>query len=158
MANQKNRNRHDVNPAEVESRIVNFLTGVASKLAGAKPLAVGGDDLTNDQLTAKLQSSQSTFTAADEAHVALSKAVKARDEALAGVLAFLDALEVALRNRFGDSSPDLVSFGIAPKKPRRTLTPEQRLAKAQKSRAARARLREARAQASSPRPPAPPQK
>jgi hypothetical protein len=143
-------NKDQVNPAEVESRIVNFLTGVASKLVGAKPLEVAGVDYTSDTLTAKLQSDQSPYIAADESHRTTTKAIQVRDEAQPGTLAFLQALEHAVRNRYGDSSPDLEAFGLTPKKPRRTLTPEQKFARAQKARATRAKHKEMRAQTSPP--------
>jgi hypothetical protein len=157
MANKKNR--HDANPATVEQRIINFLTGVGSKLVGAKPLEVEGVDLTSDQLTAKLQSSQAPYIDADETHRASTKAIQVRDEAQPGTIAFLDALEHAVRSRYGDTSPDLEAFGIAPKKPKRTLTPEQKFARAQKIRATRAKHKEQQAQASPPSsPPSPPQK
>ena len=142
-----------VNPAEVESRIVNFLTGVAAKLVGAKPLEVSGADYTADQLTVKLQSSQAPYVNSDESHRTTSKLIQARDEAQPGTLAFLEALEHSVRNRYGDSSPDLEAFGLAPKKPRRTLTPEQKFARAQKARLTRAKHKEMRATTTSPPPP-----
>ena len=69
------------------------------------------------------------------------------------IIEFLDALDRAVEGQFGSSSTVLESFEIAVKKPRRTLTPEEKLAQAQKSRATRAKLREARAQAQAPAPP-----
>jgi hypothetical protein len=146
------KKEHD-NPAAVAARIVNFLTGVASKLTGANPLDVLGVDYTAGQLTGKLQSIQAPYTAADEAHRASTKAVQVRDAAEPDALQFLDALVHAVINRFGETSPDLEAFGIQPRKKRRTLTPEQKLARAQKARATRAKHKESAGPDSPPRAP-----
>ncbi len=148
------KNQSHTNPAEVEARIAARITGAEIKLTGAKPLDVQGDDYTQDQLVAKLQSLQVPYTASSEAHVASSKAVDAREAAEPATLRFLDALDNSVKNRFGDDSPDLESFGIAPKKPKRTLTPAQKFAKAEKSRLTRAKRKAALAQDSSPPAPA----
>jgi len=133
------KNRDSGNPGRVEARISGYMTGVGAKLAGGKPVEVFGVDYTADQLTARFQSLLALYTAANEAHQAASKAVAARDGAQPGALLFLDAFEGMMRTRFGADSPDLQSFGITPKKPARKLTPEQQLAKTEKSRATRAK-------------------
>ncbi len=147
---KKNHNH----PAQAEARIAARITGAESKLTGAKPLDVQGDDYTQDQLVAKLQSLKVPYTASNEAHVTSSKAVQARVAAEPATLRFLDALDNSVKNRFGDDSPDLESFGIAPKKPKRKLTPAQNLAKAEKSRLTREKRKAALAPDSSPPAPA----
>jgi len=133
------KNRSNANPARVEARIAGYMTGVGAKLAGGKPVEVFGVDYTADQLTAKFQSFLALYTAANEAHQALSKAIAARVGAEPGALLFLDAFEGMMRTRYGADSPDLESFGIAPRKPARKLTAEQQLAKTEKSRETRAK-------------------
>ncbi len=147
-------NRKNDTPAQVEARIAARITGVGSKLTGAKPLEVLGDDYPADKLTAKLQSLQVPYTDSNEAHQASSKAVQARDAAEPETLRFLDALDSSVRSRYGDDSPDLESFGIAKKKSPRKLTPEQKLAKAEKARLTRAKRKAAFAKDSSPPAPA----
>ena len=148
------KNQSHSNPAEVEARIAARITGAESKLTGAKPLDVQGDDYTSDKLVAKLQSFQGPYITSSEAHQASSKAIQARVATEPATLRFLDALDNSVKNRFGDDSPDLESFGIAPKKPKRTLTPAQKFAKAEKSRLTRAKHKAALAQDSSPPAPA----
>ncbi len=140
------------NPKEVETRINARIQGAGTKLGGSS-LQVLGVPYDAGSLTVKLQSFLSPYTSTHDADSAASVARKARDAAQPGALEFLDALDRAVEGHYGSSSLELESFGISPRKTRRKLTPEERLAAAQKSRATRAKLREARAQAAAPAPP-----
>ncbi len=148
------------NPKEVHARLDARIKGAGSKLGGTSLQVLGGS-YDSGSLTAKLQSFLALYTSSNDADQAADGARKARDTAQPGIIEFLDALDRAVEGQFGSSSTVLESFEIAVKKPRRTLTPEEKLAQAQKSRATRAKLREARAQATAPAPPSgtpPPQK
>ncbi len=143
-------NHQNDNPAQVEARIAARITGAESKLTGAKPLEVLGDDYSGDQLVAKLRSLQGPYISSNEAHQASSKAIQVRQAAEPATVRFLDALDSSVRSRFSDDSPDLESFGIAPKKAPRKLTPEKHLAKTEKARLTRARRKAAFAKDPSP--------
>jgi hypothetical protein len=148
-----NKRTKDHGPARVEARIVAHMMGATIQLGTGDTLQVLGGTYDAGQLTAKLQSFQAPYAAADQAHQAWSQAVKAREEAKPGTLEFLGALDRSVEGKYGPNSPVIESFGISRRKAPRTLTPEQKLAKAEKSRLTRARLKEARAKA--PATPAP---
>ncbi len=145
----KNKNG---NPARLEARIVAHLDGVANKLQSGDPLQVLGVTYNSQQLAAQLGSLRVPFTTANGAHEALKAAVEARDAAEPATVAFLDALDLAVGAKFGPMSQSVESFGVAPPKARRKLTPDQKRARAEKARLTRARVKAARAQ----QPPAPP--
>ena len=135
------------NPARVEARIAARIKGAGTELGTGETLEVLGVTFDAGQLTAKLQSFQVPYTTTDQAHHAFSEAVKVRDAAQPGALEFLDALDRSVEGKFGPRSPKIESFGISPRKAPRTLTPEQKLAKAEKNRLTRAKLKAARAKA-----------
>ena len=142
--------KQDQTPARVEARIAARIKGTATELGTGETLDVLGVKFDAGQLTAKLQSHQVPYTTTDQAHHAFSEAAKARDAAQPGTLEFLDALDRAVEGKFGPRSPRIESFGISPRKAPRTLTPEQKLAKAEKARLTRAKLKAARAKAPAP--------
>jgi hypothetical protein len=144
----KHKNDH---PAEVEARIVAHLDGAASKLSSGETLRVLGATYDAQHLTAELSSRRVPYTTTNGAHEALSEAVKARDAAQPGTIAFLDALDLAVGANFGPTSQSVESFGVTPRKARRKLTADEKRAQAEKARLTRARVKAARAQ-----PPAPP--
>ncbi len=141
MSNKK----QDDNPAAVDARIAARIKGATNELGTGDTVEVLGVTYDAPQLTAKLQTCQAPYTATDQAHHAFSEAVKVRDTAQPGTLEFLDALDRAVEGKFGPRSPKVGSFGISPRKAPRTLTPEQKLAQAEKSRLTRAKLKAARA-------------
>ncbi len=147
MAKHKNEN-----PAQVEARIAAHLDGAANKLSSGETLRVLGVTYNSQQLTAELGSRRAPYTTVDGAHEALTTAVKTRDAAQPGTIAFLDALDQAVGANFGPTSPSVESFGVTPRKARRKLTPDEKRARAEKARLTRARVKAARAQ----QPPAPP--
>jgi hypothetical protein len=155
---------HD-SPKEVELRIDARSKGAATKL-GAASLQILGVSYDSVSLPAKLQSLRVPYSSTNDADEVASAARKVRDAAQPGTLEFLDALDAAVEGQYGSSSDVLEAFGISRRKPRRVLTPEEKLAQAQKSRATRAKLRAARAQAQAdalqsvtpPPPPPPPAK
>ncbi len=142
---------HD-HPKEIELRIDARSKGAATKLGG-NSLQVLGVSYDAVSLPAKLQSLRAPYSATNDADEVASAARKVRDAAQPGTLEFLDALDKAVEGQYGSSSDVLEAFGISPRKPRRVLTLEEKLAQAQKSRATRARIRAARAQAPAPAPP-----
>ena len=138
-------NKQDDNPAAVEARIAARIKGAGTELGTGETVEVLGVKYDAGQLTTELQSRQAPYIATDQAHHAFSEAVKTRDTAQPGTVGFLDALDRAVEGKFGPRSPKVESFGISPRKVRRTLTPEQKLAAAEKSRLTRAKLKAARA-------------
>jgi hypothetical protein len=143
-------NNNDQAPARVEARIAARIKGAGTELGAGETVEVLGVKYDAGQLTAKLQSFQVPYTTTDQAHHAFSEAVKARDAAQPGALEFLDALDRAVEGKYGSRSPKIESFGLSARKAPRTLTPEQKLAKAEKSRLTRAKLKAARAKGSAP--------
>ncbi len=144
--------KNQENPTAVEVRINARIKGAETKLGGAS-LQVLGVPYDSGSLKVKLESLLAPHTSTNDADEAASVARKARDAAQPGTLEFLDALDRAVEGQYGSSSPALEAFGISPRKTRRVLTPEEKLAQAQKSRATRAKLRAARTQAAAPAPP-----
>ncbi len=147
MGNNKNDS-----PAKVEARIVAHIDGATNKLQSGETLRVLGVTYDSQQLMAKLGSMRVPYTTTNEIHEALAVAVDGRAAAQPDTVAFLDALDMAVGANFGPTSQSVESFGVTPRKARRTLTPDEKRAKADKARQTRARIREARRQ-----PPEPPQ-
>ncbi len=140
-----NNHVKDDTPARVEARIAARIKGATDELGTGETLDVLGVTYDAGQLKAKLQSFQVPYTATDQAHHAFSEAVKVRDAAQPGALEFLDALDGSVVGKFGPRSPRIESFGFSPRKAPRTMTPEEKLARAEKSRLTRAKLAAARA-------------
>jgi hypothetical protein len=144
------KNKND-SPAKEEARIVAHMDGAATKLQGAETLRVLGVTYDSQQLRAKLASLRAPYSTVNGAHEALATAVDVREAVRPDTIAFLDALDMAVGANFGPTSQSVESFGVAPRKTRRKLTPDEKRAQAEKSRKTRARVKEARKQ-----PPAPP--
>jgi|SRR5579883_966871 len=138
-------------PGGVEARIDKLIAGLA-KIADSNNLNVVGTNYVPSSLSAALTAKKAPYVKADDAHTALKQAVAERDSQNADTLAFLDAVEGALVGILGATSPQLSDCGVTPKKPRRTMTPEQRLARVQKARATRAAKKAATAKAPTPAP------
>jgi|SRR5579872_3092859 len=145
------QNLKDGNPGSVEARIDKLVAGLA-KLATNLNLNVVGTNYVPSSLSAALTAKKAPYVKADDAHTALKQAVAERDSQNADTLAFLDAVEGALVGSLGATSPQLSDCGVKPKKPHRTMTPEERLARAQKARATRAAKKAATAKAPAPAP------
>src|SRR5579872_6906311 len=145
------QNLKDGNPGSVEARIDKLVAGLA-KLATNLNLNVVGTNYVPSSLSAALTAKKAPYVKADEAHTAHKEAVAERDAQNADTLEFLDACEGVLVGSFGPTSPQLTTAGVKPKTPRRKMTPEQRLARAQKARETRAAHKAAKAKAPSPAP------
>jgi hypothetical protein len=139
------------NPKEVQDRIAAILKGVVAKLIGAPPLDVTGTPYTSDQLTTALNGAAAPYTTADEAHEAATAAVHARNQEEPATLALLDAIEIAIKARFGEDNVEIEAFGLTPRKPRRKPTPAERVATQEKTDA----TREADGESKKTPPPAP---
>ena len=147
MVQQKKKD----NPGSVEARIDQLVEGLA-KLSDSISLNVIGTNYVPSSLSAALTAKKALYVTADQAHIASKQAVAARDSAQPDTLAFLDAVEGVLVGSFGATSPQLTTCGVEPKKPRRKMTPEQRLLRAEKARATRADKKAAKAATPAPAP------
>ena len=126
-------------PGKIQARVKALLDGVQQKLSSStKPLEVAGVDNTNVDLANTLNVILARYVAPDAAHQAWQVSVRARDAAETQDMAQIDAIESALRNRYGATSPELLAFGIKPKKQPRKLTAQQREAATEKARETRA--------------------
>jgi len=137
MAKRTNRGH---NPGKIQARVQALLDGVQQKLSSStKPLEVAGVDNTNVDLASTLNAILTRYVAPENAHQAWQLSVHARAAAETQDMASIDAIESALKNRYGASSPELLAFGIQPKKESpRKLTAQQREAATEKARETRA--------------------
>jgi hypothetical protein len=138
-------------PGHVQARIQNLLSGLA-KLGPQENLDVLGTSSAPGTLSSQLGTMLVPFTTADQAHQAVSEAVKARDAGRPDTVKFIEGIEAAVKSHFGASSPRLTDFGMKPKKAPRKLTPEERLAATEKAKATRTRVKQARAAQPAPAP------
>jgi urease accessory protein UreF len=126
-------------PGRIQARVKALLDGVQQKLSSSsKPLEVAGVDNTNVDLANTLNVILARYVAPDAAHQAWQVSVRARDAAETQDMAQIDAIESALKNRYGATSPELQAFGMKPRKAPRKLTAQQREAATEKARETRA--------------------
>ncbi len=126
------------NPAYVEARINALIKGLQG-VPATENFDVEGTGTGPVSLTSELVGRAGPYSTANQAHQAATNAIRARDVAEPETLRRLDSIEAAIRNHYGDKSPKLKDFGLAPRKTPRTLTPEEQAHKVAALRATRAK-------------------
>jgi len=144
-------NKKSKDPGHVQLRIQELLAGLA-KLGPQENLDLLGTSSAPGAISSQLGQLLVPFTTADQAHQAVSEAVKARDAAQPATVAFVKAIEAAVVSHFGATSARLTDFGLKPRKAPRKLTPAERLAATEKAKATRTRVKQARAAQPAPAP------
>ncbi len=110
----------------VVNRITAMVAGFQKDFTAKQSLTVNGTSMLQPAILSQLAAELALLTATDAARTALATAVAAKKAGAAGTTLFLTQLEQALKSTFGTGSPQLQDFGIAPPKPRKQLTVEQK--------------------------------
>jgi len=126
------------NPGNTGDRINKLIVGIQSKIPATDSLDVLGALTKPSDVLAGLNTRNTPYVVADGAHTALTAAVKVRDEAEADTLRYVEAVESGIKAHLGDTNPDLISFGITPKRAPRALTADEKAQKVAALRATRA--------------------
>lgn len=111
--------------------------GVDTAVPGS--IAVAGQTLTQAQMSDELGTVIAIFMAVADAKQKLQQALEAKVQAMAALRARYQAYKDALISQFGRGSPELLQFGLKPRKARTELTPEQKVLRAAKSKLTRAK-------------------
>jgi hypothetical protein len=104
----------------------------------SQQLTIGGVVYTVTQVTTNLQEIVDLRTATTSAQASAKASVAAETAKLPLLLLFLAAYVAYVKATFGSSPTVLADFGLAPKKARKPLTPEQKAAASAKAKATRA--------------------
>jgi len=146
-----NNSNKSNSPKAVITRIQDLLAGF-QKVASTEQFDVVGNVTLQPALVTELQGLLVPWVSAEDAELAAKKAREARNAVETSTVKRLDAIEESVVSHYGKSSPDLVGFGLSPTKPRKTRTPAERAASAQKAARTRA-ARKAAMQATATPPP-----
>ncbi|HZU99178.1 MAG TPA: hypothetical protein VFF73_20895 [Planctomycetota bacterium] len=125
-------------PGYVEARINALIKGLQG-VPATENFDVEGTGTGPVSLTSELVGRAGPYSTANQAHQAATNAIRAREVAEPETLRRLESIEAAIRNHYGDKSPKLTDFGLAPRKTPRTLTPEEKAHKVAALRATRAK-------------------
>jgi len=118
-------------------KLQQMLAGAQAVIPDGTSITTAGGVLTKAQVVKKLTDELSEFQAIDAGLTALGMArVQLRDD-LPKMHSFYTELKDALSVQFGRGSPLLAQFGLKPRQVPRRLTPEQRVARAEKARQTR---------------------
>ena len=123
--------------SRVEAQLKQVRAGVQSELSPAATLYLGGEQYTSTQVLAKLDRWLSLFAATAAARTQWTAALTALRPELRIEHRFVRNLLQAVTLQFGEGSPPLAAFGIAPPKARVPLAPGQKALAVAKARATR---------------------
>ena len=116
-----------------EVQLRTLLNGLQTKMAANVVLPVKGTTFTRDQLAQVVQAHLATFVGARQDRATASQSAHARNAARPGVRDFLAEVRSTLNTQFGAENPSLLDYGYQPKKKKRELTHEEKVAMAQKA-------------------------
>lgn len=125
-------------PKGTELKLVNILKAVDDVLPDTGTIYFQGANRTKPQFKAMTQAVLDPYQKTRQAHADVQRfSTERRDGEKAAKQYVLD-VQVAVATAFGATSAQYGKFGFSTRKQRATLTPEQKLARAQKARATRA--------------------
>jgi len=124
------------NVSDLKQQLQGILSGLGAVDTKRSTLEIGGP-LTPAEASAKAKSFLDLHHEVEVAKAAYQAKLQDRNASLSDAKAFVANAKTALVSVLGADSPDLVLFGLKPKKAPRSLTPEERLARAAKLRATR---------------------
>jgi hypothetical protein len=118
-------------------KLQQMLAGAEAVIPDGSSITTPGGSLTKASIVKTLTDDLSEFQALDTEQLALGKIrLQLRDD-LPGMHTYYTELKDALAGQFGKRSPMLTQFGLKPQQLRKQLTPEQRVARAEKARQTR---------------------
>jgi|SRR5579871_3189745 len=120
----------------LEQQLQGILAGLETVDLKRPTLEIGGA-LSPAEASAKAKSYLDLLHEVEVARADYQAKLQARNASIPDAKAFVANAKTGLVAVLGSDSPDLVLFGLNPKKPSRTLTPEERLARAAKLRQTR---------------------
>lgn len=127
--------------AKVRGKNVEALMGCIIKGSSTLPpkieLMINGRNMDGDEIRETLTDMLEPFELADQARGRWQTAINARDATIPAVKKLLFGLVAALTLFYDGDAEALGHFGISPPAPQRTLTSEEKAARARKSRATR---------------------
>jgi hypothetical protein len=118
-------------------KLQQMLAGVQAAIPDGSSLIVPGGSLSKAEIVKRLTDGSSEYEAVDAGVAALGQVRFTLGADIPGLKGFLAELKNALKAQFGSRSPMLAQFGLSPQKVRKQLTPEQRVARAEKARQTR---------------------
>jgi hypothetical protein len=124
-------------PKGFRLKLQQMLAGVEAAIPDGTSVTVPGGSMAKAAIVQKLTAATSEFQTVDASLTALDVARTRLRGDLPDLHAFYDELKTSLSASFGKGNPLLAQFGLSPQKPRKKLTPEQRVARAAKARATR---------------------
>jgi hypothetical protein len=118
-------------------KVQQMLAGAEAVIPDGTSITTPGGSLTKAQAVKMLTDGMSDFEAVDAGLTALGIArLKVRDD-LPQLKTLYDELKNSLSAQFGKRNPLLAQFGLKPQQVRKVMTPEQRVARAEKARQTR---------------------
>jgi hypothetical protein len=130
----KNSSHH----TQTQLELAALIKGLQGMPAGST-LFLSGISRQRDDLIQTAETYLTRYTDAEEARVVASQKVTVRDDVHAQARSFVTEMHAALPVQLGPNSTALLDFGVAPRKARRKLTPDERKAAAEKARQTRER-------------------
>jgi hypothetical protein len=119
-------------------KLQQMLAGLEAVIPDGTSITTTGGSLTKAAIVKILTDDVSEFQTVDAGVTALGVARKQIRDDLPQMHQLYTELKDALSAQFGRASPLLAQFGLSPQKARKQLTPEQRVARAEKARQTRA--------------------
>jgi hypothetical protein len=114
-----------------------LMSGIQALLADGAQIGSVNSPMAKADVVGELSSALEEFAAVDQAFIALAQARLTLQADLPKIKALFERVELAMRQELGQTNPQLVQYGLKPKRPRRPLTPEElmvRTAKANQTR------------------------
>jgi len=123
----------------IEKSLEDLATGFKHHFPKGDEFVLNGVTYTPLHMAKTLEELVTPYKDARVAHVVLTDKTRVRDDGHPAVSALVKAAKKFLVARFGETSSELLKFGIEPKKAPVQLTAEQKAEKAAKARATRAK-------------------
>ena len=126
-----------IGPKGFRLALQQMLQGWQAAVPGDSTFTSSGGALTQAAVVQQLQAYLGSYTALDAQATAFKQARQQVEGELAGARQYFAMLKLAVQNAFGPNSPQLVQFGLRPKKAARPLTSAQNAVRAAKVQATR---------------------
>ena len=126
------------NAEMLDQKLNQLINGVQTTLTSGQSFPINGQSYKQSTLLAALKEQVAPFDAAESAHEVLKKALVDREAARPAAMAFYKQVVAVLLAYYGADTATLAVFGIAPRKVKRQLTSQEKLAAATNAKATRA--------------------